>query len=143
MNGLLIASLVIVLLLVVYLILQTIGCLWSRHNRIKRGTEGLPGLDSDQSPRTFWTILGNILYWFYGLPCRLCCPWQVHIRILYPLYYRWFLPYNDNYALLVRYWSIIIFQFNKNNHKSFNLIWLYRMLCCCFTGQKSQCCFTH
>ena len=74
MNGLLIAGLVIVLLFVEYLILQTIGCLWSRHNRIQRGTEGLPGLDSDQSPSTPWTVLGNILYWFYGLPCRLCCP---------------------------------------------------------------------
>ena len=118
MNGLLIASLIILIVLVVYLILQAVGCLWSRHNRIKRGTEGLPGIDSDQSPRTIWSILGNILYFFYGLPCRLCCPWQVYITILYPLCYRWFFLYHDNYALLARYWLIIIFQFNKINHKS-------------------------
>ena len=95
MNGLLLASIFILIVIFVYLILQAVGCCWARHNRIKRGTEGLPGVDSDQAPRTIWSILGNILYFFYGLPCRLCCPnWQVHYEMLYPLCYNWFLFYS-------------------------------------------------
>ena len=73
MNGLLISALIISSLCLLYLILKISGWFWSRHNQTERGTEGLPGIDSNAGRTTPWTIIGNILYWFYSLPCRLCC----------------------------------------------------------------------
>ena len=72
MIGLVIACIGVSALLLLYLVLQLIGCVRSKNTCTQRGIEGLPGLDSPLSPSTSWPVLGNFLYLFYRFSCRLC-----------------------------------------------------------------------
>ena len=71
MNALIFFSCVILLYSLYFLALAIAWCK-RRQNRIQRGNEGLPGLNSDQAPRSYLRIFGDLCYKALLLLCRLC-----------------------------------------------------------------------
>ena len=61
-NGILIFCACVFLLYTIYFL--ALGFAWykSRQNRLQRGTVGLPEIDSNQAPRSYARILGDLLY---------------------------------------------------------------------------------
>ena len=62
MNGILIFFACVFLVYTIYFL--ALGFAWykSRQNRLHRGTDGLPEIDSHQAPRSYVRIFGDLLY---------------------------------------------------------------------------------
>ena len=69
MNGIVIFSILLLILYTLYLLALFVAWYQARTHRIQRGIIGLPDVDSDQEPRTYFRIFGDIC--FCGL--RFCC----------------------------------------------------------------------
>ena len=71
MNGIVIGCIILLILYTVYLLALFIAWYRGRAHRLQRGTFGLPDVDSNQEPRTYLRILGDILYAGLLFCCRL------------------------------------------------------------------------
>ena len=71
MNGILIFFACVFFVYTIYFL--ALGFAWykSRQNRLQRGTVGLPEIDSNQAPRSYARILGDLLYTALLFLCRL------------------------------------------------------------------------
>ena len=70
MNGILICCIIVLLLYTVYLLALVYAWYQSRAHRLQRGTLGLPDIDSNQAPRSYPRILGDLLYAAVLFLCR-------------------------------------------------------------------------
>ena len=70
MNAL-IFFLCVILLYSLYFLALAIAWYKSRQNRIQRGNEGLPDIDSHQAPRSYLRIFGDLCYTALLFLCRL------------------------------------------------------------------------
>ena len=71
MNGILIVLVSVLLLYIVYLLALVYAWYQSRAHRLQRGTLGLPDVDSNQAPRSYPRIFGDLLYAAVLFFCRL------------------------------------------------------------------------
>ena len=71
MNGALIFFLCVFLLYSIYFLALAIAWYKSRQNRIQRGSDGLPDIDSHQAPRSYLRIFGDLCYTALLFLCRL------------------------------------------------------------------------
>ena len=71
MNSILIFCACVFLLYTIYFL--ALGFAWykSRQNRLQRGSDGLPEIDSHQAPRSYLRIFGDLLYTALLFLCRL------------------------------------------------------------------------
>ena len=70
MNGIVIFSIILLILYIVYLFALFVAWYRGRAHRIQRGILGLPDVDSNQEPRTYLRILGDIFYAGLLFCCR-------------------------------------------------------------------------
>ena len=71
MNGTLIFFSCVFLLYTIYFLALAIAWYKSRQNRLQRGSDGLPDIDSHQAPRSYLRIFGDLLYTALLFLCRL------------------------------------------------------------------------
>ena len=69
MNGIVIFSIILLILYTLYLLALFVAWYQARAHRIQRGILGLPDVDTNQEPRTYFRIFGDTCY--AGL--RFCC----------------------------------------------------------------------
>ena len=71
MNGIIILCIIASILYTVYFLALFYAWCQSRAHRLERGTLGLPDIDSNQAPRSYARIFGDLLYAALLFLCRL------------------------------------------------------------------------